>query len=77
MTRDQKRKLAMIVLARAADIVEYWDEIAPELAAEGVDSLEAAACLTAWLKRLPTGDGWDVRLPDPLLNEEPPTRAKG
>jgi len=64
MTRDQKRQLAALVLCRAADIVEFWGEIAEDLDRAGVTPEDAAECIAGWLRHLP-GDSWDRRLPDP------------
>lgn len=67
MSRNQKRALAGVVIARVGDVVEDWDELAlrenPEL--EGIDPREAAQTIANWLGRLP-GDRWDLRLPHPI-----------
>lgn len=65
MTNAQKRALAMVLIQKAGDLVEYWTEIArdnDELADVSVQ--DAARVLSRWLAALP-GDGWDKRLPDP------------
>jgi hypothetical protein len=64
MTRSQKEALVSLVLNRVGDIIEFWGEIATDLANEGVTSQEAAEVLASWMKRLP-GTAWDARLPYP------------
>jgi hypothetical protein len=66
LTREQKNALAAGVLSRAADIVEFFDEMVddgslPEALA-GADREAVAVQLATWLQRLP-GEAWDMRLP--------------
>jgi len=63
LTNAQKRQLAINLLHKAGDLVEFFDEQCPDLAAE-VSKEDAAAQLTLWLKNLPGAD-WDMRLPYP------------
>lgn len=63
LSREQKHALAALLLSKAGDIAQFWDEETadvPELA-KG-DRRAALAQLTAWLKYLP-GGAWDKRLP--------------
>lgn len=65
MTRSEKQALAFELMAKAGDIVEFWEEHAStnsELS--NVDPNEAAQVLAQWLSKLP-GTAWDGRLPDP------------
>ena len=68
MTREEKRKLAAIVINRCADIVEFWDEIAKD-ELPNVSVEEASELIAGWLLRTP-GDYWDTRLPAKGLRVE-------
>jgi hypothetical protein len=71
MTRDQKHRLAMAVLSEVGNLIEYWDEKVESGAyadLKDIDPKEAAKQISAWLWKLPTGDGWDIRLPDPTID---------
>ena len=65
LTRTQKRALAVRLLHQAGNLVEFWGEYVEddEILSE-VNSTDAAAQLSRWLKHLP-GEYWDLRLPDP------------
>ena len=65
MTTKQKQELASLLLQKAGDIVEYWDEIKRDNDIfSNVDSRDIADTLGKWLAKLP-GNAWDVRLTDP------------
>lgn len=63
LTNAQKAALALALMHKAGDMVEFFTDMCPELAEE-VDAADAAAQLTMWLKKLP-GSAWDMRLPLP------------
>jgi hypothetical protein len=60
LTNKQRDALAQLLLSRAGDLVESWDETT----FEGVSQEAAAEQIARWLKGLP-GKGWDGRLPHP------------
>ncbi|MFF7588609.1 hypothetical protein ACFZCK_14095 [Kitasatospora purpeofusca] len=60
-SRKQKAGIAAALIGQAGNLVEFWGEMQPELAEEGVTAEMARQCLAAWLSKLP-GDSWDVRL---------------
>jgi hypothetical protein len=69
MTNDQQRRLANALISEAANMVEemyersgYLDDI------KDIDPTAAAMQLANWLQHLP-GDSWDIRLPQPALEE--------
>jgi hypothetical protein len=65
MTREQKRKLAQILLARAGDIAEFWGSMEHHGELQGeISAEEVSEQLGIWLRHLP-GDDWDLRLKDP------------
>ncbi|MFB7473185.1 hypothetical protein [Kitasatospora sp. NPDC056184] len=61
LTREQKAGIAAALIHQAGTLVEFWSEMQPELAAEGVTAEMARSCLAAWLGKLP-GNVWDIRL---------------
>ncbi len=61
LTNAQKATLALALMHKAGDLVEFFTDMCPELAEE-IDAADAAAQLAVWLKKLP-GSGWDTRLP--------------
>ena len=66
MTNKQKRQLALILLHKVSEIVEFWgeNEASRALLKESVSVDEAAQQLANWLKILP-GDDWVTCLPQP------------
>lgn len=64
MTRGQQQRLAQKLIDKASEIVEFYEEVCPDLKAEGVSWQQAAQQLSNWLQKLP-GDGWNQLLPQP------------
>lgn len=66
MTNKQKHLLAYALLAKATELIEYWDEssITCELVQAGIDPADAAQQLANWLRSLP-GTDWPRNLPQP------------
>lgn len=65
LTRNQKNELAREVIRRAADIIEFWDEMRDDLADDsalrGVSAEDVRKQIAVWMNALP-GDAWDRRL---------------
>lgn len=68
MNREQKQALAMVLIDKAGDLIEFWSEqIECQPSHEilkTIDGREAAQQIANWLGRLP-GNGWDNRIPTP------------
>lgn len=64
LTRDQKQRLAQIVISQAANLFEDWDHVREIHGITGIDERVAKQQVANWLNRLP-GDCWDTRLPLP------------
>lgn len=62
LTLKQKQALAVKLITKAGDLVEYWGEGTGEM--EGVSAEQVGQQLSIWLKGLP-GNHWDMRLPQP------------
>lgn len=65
MTNEQKQALALELLSKAGDLLEFWDEqmFLNDLLNE-VTAAAAGKQLAIWLKNLP-GSMWDKRIPLP------------
>jgi hypothetical protein len=64
MTREQKHKLGMLMLDRVAQIIEFYDEIAKDLAIDGLSEYEAQKQLKSWCKLVATGNQYNTILGD-------------
>lgn len=73
LNKAQKEALAALLISKAGDLVEFWQEmIEDDPAAEvlqSIDANDAARQLATWLHRLP-GDSWSVMLPQVWTKRE-------
>jgi hypothetical protein len=68
MTREQKQALAMGLLQAAANMLENAEDPFSGIndTIRSIPADERAEQVALWLDKLPTGGGWDCRLPDPM-----------
>lgn len=67
MTREQKQALALMVVGQVADMFEDIESpFGRHHLPDGLSIEEAQAQVALWLDKLPTGNAWDRRLPDPM-----------
>jgi len=59
--REMKQAVALRLMQKAGDLIEFWEESTEGTSAEGIPGNFARDCIARWLRTLP-GNDWDLRL---------------